>query len=42
VPPRDLVRDVIPFPWAMIGAFALLTFVPEIALFLPRRPGYKG
>jgi len=26
----------------MIGAFALLTFAPEIALFLPRRPGYKG
>jgi len=42
VPLRDLVRDVRPIPWATIGAFALLTFAPEIALFLPRRPGYKG
>jgi tripartite ATP-independent transporter DctM subunit len=42
VPLRDLVREVLPFLWVMIGALALLTFVPEIVLFLPRVLGYKG
>jgi C4-dicarboxylate transporter, DctM subunit len=39
---RDLVREVLPFLWVMIGALALLTFVPQVALFLPRLLGYKG
>jgi tripartite ATP-independent transporter DctM subunit len=39
---RRLVREVLPFLWVMIGMLALLTFVPEIALFLPRLMGYKG
>ena len=38
----ELVREVIPFLWAMIAALALMTFVPEIVLFLPRLLGYKG
>jgi len=42
VPLKDLVRDVLPFLWVMIGALALMTFVPEIVLFLPRLMGYKG
>jgi C4-dicarboxylate transporter DctM subunit len=42
VPLKDLVREVLPFLWVMIGALALLTFVPEIVLFLPRLLGYKG
>jgi len=42
VPLRDLVRDVMPFLWVMIGALALMTFIPEIVLFLPRLLGYKG
>jgi C4-dicarboxylate transporter DctM subunit len=42
VPLRDLVREVIPFLWVMIGALALMTFIPEIVLFLPRLLGYKG
>jgi tripartite ATP-independent transporter DctM subunit len=42
VPLRDLVRDVLPFLWVMIGALALMTFIPEIVLFLPRLLGYKG
>ena len=42
VPLRDLVRDVLPFLWVMIGALALMTFIPEIVLFLPRLMGYKG
>jgi C4-dicarboxylate transporter, DctM subunit len=37
-----LVREVLPFLWVMIGTLALLTFVPEIVLFLPRLLGYKG
>jgi tripartite ATP-independent transporter DctM subunit len=42
VPLRDLVREVLPFLWVMMGALALITFVPEIVLFLPRLVGYKG
>ena len=42
VPLKDLVRDVMPFLWVMIGALALMTFIPEIVLFLPRLMGYKG
>jgi tripartite ATP-independent transporter DctM subunit len=42
VPLKDLVRDVMPFLWVMIGALALMTFIPEIVLFLPRLLGYKG
>ena len=39
---RSLVREVMPFLWVMVAALALLTFVPEITLFLPRLLGYKG
>jgi C4-dicarboxylate transporter DctM subunit len=42
VPLRDLVRDVMPFLFAMIAALALITFVPELVLFLPRLFGYQG
>jgi tripartite ATP-independent transporter DctM subunit len=42
VPLKDLVREVMPFLGAMIGALALITFVPEIVLALPRLFGYKG
>jgi tripartite ATP-independent transporter DctM subunit len=42
VPLRDLVRDILPFLGAMIGALALITLVPDIVLFLPRLFGYKG
>jgi C4-dicarboxylate transporter, DctM subunit len=38
----DLVREVLPFLWVMIGALALMTFVPELVLWLPRLMGYKG
>jgi tripartite ATP-independent transporter DctM subunit len=38
----ELVREVMPFLWAMIVALALMTFVPEIVLWLPRLFGYKG
>jgi tripartite ATP-independent transporter DctM subunit len=42
VPLRDIVRDVLPFLWAMIVVLALITFVPELVLWLPRQFGYQG
>jgi len=42
VPLKDLVREVLPFLWVMIGALGLITFVPSLVLFLPRLLGYKG
>jgi C4-dicarboxylate transporter DctM subunit len=42
VPLRDLVRDVLPFLWAMIGSLVLITFIPDLVLWLPRFFGYKG
>ncbi|MGH8682364.1 MAG: TRAP transporter large permease [Burkholderiales bacterium] len=42
VPLRALVREVLPFLAVMIGALALITFVPDLALALPRLLGYKG
>jgi tripartite ATP-independent transporter DctM subunit len=42
VPIRDIVRDVLPFLVAMIAALAVITFVPETVLFLPRLFGYAG
>jgi TRAP-type C4-dicarboxylate transport system permease large subunit len=42
VPIRDIVREVVPFLFAMIGALALITFVPGLVLWLPRLFGYQG
>ena len=42
VPLKDLVREIMPFLAAMIGALALITLVPDLVLFLPRLLGYKG
>ncbi len=41
-PFRDIVRDVLPFLAVMIIALALITFIPELVLFLPRLMGYRG
>ncbi len=41
-PLRDIVRDVLPFLFAMIAALALISFVPETVLWLPRLFGYQG
>jgi C4-dicarboxylate transporter DctM subunit len=41
-PLRHIVRDTLPFLWAMIAALVLITFVPEIVLWLPRLFGYQG
>jgi tripartite ATP-independent transporter DctM subunit len=42
VPLRHIVRDVMPFLFAMIVALALVTFFPDLSLWLPRRFGYDG
>ena len=39
---RDLVREVMPFLFAMLAVLVLITFVPEVVLFLPRLFGYQG
>jgi C4-dicarboxylate transporter, DctM subunit len=41
-PLRNIVRDTLPFLFAMIIALAILTFVPETVLWLPRLMGYQG
>jgi C4-dicarboxylate transporter, DctM subunit len=42
VPLKDIVRDVLPFLWAMIAVLGLITFVPGFVLWLPRLTGYQG
>ena len=42
VPLSDLVKEIMPFLAVMIGALALITFVPDLVLALPRLMGYKG
>jgi tripartite ATP-independent transporter DctM subunit len=39
---RLVIRDTMPFVLAMIVALAIITFVPETVLWLPRLLGYKG
>jgi tripartite ATP-independent transporter DctM subunit len=42
VPLKDLVREILPFLAVMVAALGLITFVPELVLFLPRLLGYQG
>jgi tripartite ATP-independent transporter DctM subunit len=37
-----IVREAVPFIAAAIGVLAVITFVPETVLWLPRVMGYKG
>lgn len=39
---RALVRDIMPFLYAMLASLALITFFPDLVLFLPRLLGYQG
>jgi C4-dicarboxylate transporter, DctM subunit len=41
-PLRLVIRDTLPFVAAMVVALAIITFVPETVLWLPRLLGYKG
>ena len=42
VPLRAIVREVMPYLAVMIVALAIITFVPETVLWLPRLFGYQG
>jgi TRAP-type C4-dicarboxylate transport system permease large subunit len=42
VPLRSIVREVMPYLAAMILALAIITFVPETVLWLPRLFAYEG
>ncbi|MCC6870097.1 MAG: TRAP transporter large permease [Burkholderiales bacterium] len=42
VPLRAIVREVLPFLAVMIVALAIIAFVPDVVLWLPRVFGYKG
>ena len=42
VPLKDIVRDVLPFLLAMIVVLILITFIPDLVLWLPRQFGYQG
>lgn len=41
-PLTPIVRDTMPFVAAMIAALAVMTFLPDTVLWLPRLAGYKG
>ena len=41
-PVGAVVRDLVPFIFALIAALAFITFVPDFVLFVPRLLGYKG
>ena len=41
-PLRHIIRDTMPFVIAMIVALAIITFIPETVLWLPKMMGYKG
>ena len=42
IPLRDIIREVLPFLAALIGALLIIVFFPGIVLFLPRLFGYEG
>jgi tripartite ATP-independent transporter DctM subunit len=42
VPLKAIVIDSLPFLYAMIASLAVITFVPETVLWLPRLLGYQG
>jgi tripartite ATP-independent transporter DctM subunit len=41
-PLRTIIRDTMPFVYAMIVALLVITYFPETVLWLPRMMGYKG
>ena len=42
VPVRDLVKEVLPFLGVMLVALGIITYFPDLVLWLPRRMGYQG
>jgi len=41
-PLRTIIRDTMPFVYAMIIALVIITYWPETVLWLPKQMGYKG
>ncbi|WP_457588467.1 TRAP transporter large permease [Ensifer canadensis] len=41
-PVRDIIRDALPFLGWMVLCLALITFFPDLVLWLPRLMGYQG
>jgi C4-dicarboxylate transporter, DctM subunit len=41
-PLRMIIRDTMPFVYAMIVALLVITYFPDTVLWLPRMMGYKG
>jgi tripartite ATP-independent transporter DctM subunit len=41
-PLKDIVRDTLPFLFWMVVSLALITFIPDLVLWLPRMAGYRG
>ncbi|MEO3997449.1 TRAP transporter large permease [Mesorhizobium sp. CAU 1732] len=41
-PIKDIIRDCLPFLFWMVVCLGLITFIPEIVLWLPRMAGYAG
>jgi TRAP-type C4-dicarboxylate transport system permease large subunit len=41
-PMRHIIRDCLPFLGWMVLCLALITFFPELVLWLPRLAGYAG
>jgi C4-dicarboxylate transporter, DctM subunit len=41
-PLRSIIKDTMPFVYAMVIALAIITYFPDAVLWLPRMMGYKG
>ena len=41
-PLRSIIRDTMPFVYALVIALAIITYFPDTVLWLPRMMGYKG
>ena len=39
---RDTIREILPFLFVLIVALLIMTFVPDVVLWLPRQFGYLG
>jgi C4-dicarboxylate transporter DctM subunit len=41
-PVKDIIRDALPFLFWMVVCLMIITFVPDMVLWLPRQFGYQG
>ncbi|WP_412777606.1 TRAP transporter large permease [Thalassospira lucentensis] len=42
IPLRDIIREIWPFVFALLGALIVLVLIPDMVLWLPRMFGYVG